>query len=317
MQATTTAVGRERETSDTTTERADVCPECGAGLERDAARGEVSCRECGLIVDEDVVDRGPEWRSFDDGDENRSRVGAPTTNLMHDKGLSSVIGWQDKDAYGQRLSGRKRRQLARLRKWDERFRARDDQERNLKQALGEVERMTSALGLPKSVGETAGVVYRRALDEDLLRGRSIESVATASVYAAARQAGVPRSLDEVATVSRVERLRVQRAYRQVSRELGLEVPPTDPREYVERYASDLDLPSETVRVARDLLDTAIEANVHSGKSPTTMAGAAVYAAARLTNRSVTQEDVSEVANVARVTIRSRYKELLEVQEPAA
>ncbi|GAD51607.1 transcription initiation factor B [Halarchaeum acidiphilum MH1-52-1] len=315
MQATTTAVGREREANETTTERTDACPECGAALERDDARGEVSCRECGLIVDEDVVDRGPEWRSFNDGgDESRSRVGAPTTNLMHDKGLSSVIGWQDKDAYGKRLSGRKRRQLARLRKWDERFRARDDQERNLKQALGEVERMTSALGLPENVGETAGVVYRRALDEDLLRGRSIESVATASVYAAARQAGVPRSLDEVATVSRVDRLRVQRAYRQVSRELGLEVPPTDPREYVERYASDLDLPGETARRARELLDGAIEANVHSGKSPTTMAGAAVYAAARLTNHSVTQAEVSEVANVARVTIRSRYKELLEAQE---
>jgi len=313
MQATTTAVG-EREPDETTSAREDCCPECGADLERDAAHGEVSCRECGLVVDEDVVDRGPEWRSFEDGgDDNRSRVGAPTTNLMHDKGLSSVIGWQDTDAYGNSLSGRKRRQMARLRKWDERFRARDDQERNLKQALGEVERMTSALGLPDTVGETAGVVYRRALDADLLRGRSIEGVATAAVYAAARQAGVPRSLDEVANVSRVERLRVQRAYRQVSRELGLEVPPTDPREYVERYASDLDLPNETARLARDLLDDAIDANVHSGKSPTTMAGAAVYAAARLTNREVTQADVSDVANVARVTIRSRYKELLDAQ----
>jgi len=314
MHVTTTS-GREREVEEANQGYREVCPECGSALERDATHGEVTCRECGLVVDEDVVDRGPEWRSFDGGDDdNRSRVGAPTTNLMHDKGLSSVIGWQDKDAYGKRISGRKRRQLARLRKWDERFRARDDQERNLKQALGEVERMTSALGLPGNVGETAGVVYRRALADDLLRGRSIEAVATASVYAAARQAGVPRSLDEVATVSRVDRLRVQRAYRQVSRELGLEVPPTDPREYVERYASDLDLPSETARVARDLLDTAIEHNVHSGKSPTTMAGAAVYAAARLTNRSVTQEDVSEVANVARVTIRSRYKELLEAQD---
>jgi len=310
-----TAVGeRERDVEEASRER-EQCPECGAPLERDESHGEVTCRECGLVVDEDVVDRGPEWRSFEDGgSEDRSRVGAPTTNLMHDKGLSSVIGWQDKDAYGKRISGRKRRQLARLRKWDERFRARDDQERNLKQALGEVERMTSALGLPETVGETAGVVYRRALDEDLLRGRSIEAVATASLYAAARQAGVPRSLDEVATVSRVDRLSVQRAYRQVSRELGLEVPPTDPREYVERYASDLDLPNETARVARDLLDAAIASNVHSGKSPTTMAGAAVYAAARLTNRSVTQADVSEVANVARVTIRSRYKELLEAQD---
>jgi len=110
---------------------------------------------------------------------------------MHDKGLSTNIDWRNKDAYGNSLGSRQREKMQRLRKWNERFRTRDSKERNLKQALGEIDRMASALGLPTNVRETASVIYRRALDEDLLPGRSIEGVSTACVYAAARQAGVP------------------------------------------------------------------------------------------------------------------------------
>ncbi|MFB6202416.1 MAG: transcription initiation factor IIB family protein, partial [Halorhabdus sp.] len=168
----------------------EQCPECGGTLQSDSERGETVCTECGLVVEEDEIDPGPEWRAFDAKEKDqKSRVGAPTTNMMHDKGLSTNIGWQDKDAYGNSLSSRQREKMQRLRTWNERFRTRDSKERNLKQALGEIDRMASALGLPENVRETASVIYRRALDEDLLPGRSIEGVATASLYAAARQAG--------------------------------------------------------------------------------------------------------------------------------
>ncbi len=198
--------------SETETTGESTCPECGALLRQDEEHGETACSECGLVVQEDELDHGPEWRAFDAAEKkNRSRVGAPTTKLLHDDGLSTVIDWQDTDANGNALSSKKRQQMQRLRTWDERFRSKDSQERNLKQALGEIDRMASALGLPKAIRETASVIYRQALDADLLRGRSIEGVASASLYAGARQMGTPRSLQEVATVSRVEKLRIQRA----------------------------------------------------------------------------------------------------------
>jgi transcription initiation factor TFIIB len=201
--------------------------------------------------------------------------------------------------------------MQRLRTWNERFRTRDSKERNLKQALGEIDRMASALGLPKNVRETASVIYRRALDEDLLPGRSIEGVATAALYAAARQVGTPRSLDEIATVSRVDKMELTRTYRYVVRELGLEIKPADPESYVPRFASDLDLSEETERRARELLRTSQRAGIQSGKSPVGLAAAAIYAAALLTNEKVTQNEVSQVASISEVTIRNRYKELLE------
>ncbi|WP_227131963.1 transcription initiation factor IIB [Halorubellus salinus] len=289
-----------------------TCPECGGRLDSDKSHGETVCADCGLVVEEDAVDRGPEWRAFDAGErDEKSRVGAPTTKMMHDQGLSTNIGWQNKDAYGRQLSSSQRQKMQRLRTWNERFRTRDSKERNLKQALGEIDRMASSLGLPDDVRETASVIYRRALNEDLLPGRSIEGVATAALYAAARQAGTPRSLDEVAAVSRVDAMEFKRAYRYVVRELNLEVEPADPLQYVPRFASELGLSDEGERTARELLESAKREGLHSGKSPVGLAAAAVYAASLLVNEKVTQSQVSDVANVSEVTIRNRYKELLE------
>jgi transcription initiation factor TFIIB len=173
------------------------------------------------------------------------------------------------------------------------------------------------VGLPDNVRETASVIYRRALAENLLPGRSIEGVSTASLYAAARQAGTPRSLDEITAVSRVDKDEIARTYRYVVRELKLEIQPADPASYVPRFASELDLPDETERRARELLDGAKQQGLHSGKSPVGLAAAAMYAAALLTNEKVTQNEVSEVANISEVTIRNRYHELLEADEGIA
>ncbi|ELZ72411.1 transcription initiation factor TFB [Haloferax prahovense DSM 18310] len=307
---------KDTEQTDAEREQTRSCPECGSeSLVADSEHGETVCEDCGLVVEENEIDHGPEWRAFNSSEKDqKSRVGAPTTNMMHDKGLSTNIGWQNKDAYGRSLSSRQREKMQRLRTWNERFRTRDSKERNLKQALGEIDRMASALGLPDNVRETASVIYRRALDDDLLPGRSIEGVATSALYAAARMADTPRSLDEITSVSRVEKDEIARTYRYVVRELKLEIKPADPEQYVPRFASELGLSDESERRARQLLKNAKEQGVHSGKSPVGLAAAAVYAASLLTNEKVTQNEVSEVANISEVTIRNRYHELLEAEE---
>ena len=155
----TTRVRRsERQTSEqeaeTETEDSSLaCPECHGNLIVDDEHGETVCEDCGLVVEEDSVDRGPEWRAFDAAEKNeKSRVGAPTTNTMHDKGLSTNIDWRNKDAYGNSLDSRQREKMQRLRKWNERFRTRDSKERNLKQALGEID---SHCSLSASVTDTS------------------------------------------------------------------------------------------------------------------------------------------------------------------
>ncbi|WP_222918896.1 TFIIB-type zinc ribbon-containing protein [Natrinema sp. SYSU A 869] len=293
--------------------RGSECPECAGSIRHDEEHGERACAECGLVLDTDAIDYGPEWRNLDDDGEGR-RVGPPVSSIRHDKGLSTTIGWRDEDAYGNRVSGRKRERLQRLRTWNERFTSKNAQERNLKQAFGEIERMASALGLPEPCRETAGVLYRRAVDEGLLPGRSIEAMATACLYAAARQHGTPRTLVVFESVSRVEKLPVQRAYRYLSSELGLRIEPADPIHYLPQYASELEVSDDAERLARKILEAAKARGLHSGRSPAGLAAAAIYGAARLTNERVTQATVGEETGVSSVTVRNRYRELLDAYE---
>ncbi|GGM76810.1 transcription initiation factor TFIIB [Halarchaeum rubridurum] len=301
----------EREQSSDETQH---CPECeSTNIIMD--QGERLCEDCGLVLDDDQIDRGPEWRAFNPQEKDqKSRVGAPTTQTMHDKGLTTQIDWKDKDAYGQTLDSKKRDRMRRLRTWQERIRTKDAGERNLQFALSEIDRMASALGVPRSVREVASVLYRRALDEDLIRGRSIEGVATACLYAACRKEGIPRSLEEVTEVSRVDQKEIGRTYRYVAQELSLAMEPTDPKEYVPRFASDLDVSEETIAKANEIIDTSAEQGLLSGKSPTGFAAAAIYAASLLCNEKKTQREVADVANVTEVTIRNRYQEQIEAMD---
>jgi transcription initiation factor TFIIB len=273
------------------------------------ADGELIHEETGLVLEADRIDHGPEWRAFDHSErESRSRVGAPTTFTRHDRGLTTEIDWRDRDANGRSLSAEKRSRMQRLRTWQERIRTENAGERNLQFALSEIDRMASALGVPRSVREVASVIYRRALGEDLVRGRSIEGVATAALYAACRREGIPRSLDEVTRVARVERREVGRTYRHVSAELELELEPVDPCQYVPRFCSALDLSPDVARRAREVVDVAADRGLLSGKSPTGYAAAAIYLAALLVGEKRTQQEVASVAEVTEVTVRNRYQE---------
>ena len=287
-----------------------TCPECHGRLRRTDDDVDVVCDNCGLVVSDATLDTSVALYTPNGTSDQESRVGPSSTNLLHDKGLSTVIGWQDTDAKGNPLSGERRQQMRRLRRWDERFRRRSSADRNLMHALGEIDRMASALGVPDSTREPAGAIYRRALDDGLLPGRAVESVATAALYAASRIDGVPRSTDEVSAVSRVEQIRVERAYRHVSRELGLEIPPTDPRSFIGRIASDVGCTDATEREARRLAGTAVENGVHSGKHPVAIAAGALYAAAKQCDESLRQADIAQVTDVSEMTIQNRYPEIL-------
>ncbi|MHC1624738.1 MAG: transcription initiation factor IIB [Methermicoccaceae archaeon] len=290
-----------------------VCPECGGRvLVHDYERAELVCNRCGLVIDANFIDEGPEWRAFDsDQKTKRSRVGAPMTYTIHDKGLSTMIDWRNRDSYGKSISSKTRAQLYRLRKWQRRIRVSNATERNLAFALSEMDRMASALGLPRNVRETAAVIYRKAVAKNLIRGRSIEGVAAAALYAACRQWGVPRTLDEIAEVSRVSRKEIGRTYRFVSRELSLKLLPTSPVDYVPRFCSDLDLRGDAQSKAIEILRQAGEKELTSGRGPTGVAAAAIYISSILCGDRKTQRQVAEVAGVTEVTIRNRYKELAE------
>ena len=290
-----------------------VCPECGSlKLMRDYDAAEVVCMACGYVIQEKLSNPGPEWRAFDDEQKTkRTRVGAPLTYTIHDKGLSTVIDWRDKRAVGKKFDPAQRMELYRLRKWQRRVRVSDATERNLAVALSELSKISSSLNLPKNIIETASVIYRKAIKKRLIRGRSIHNVTAAAVYMSCRQCGVPRTLDEIAGASTLNKKDIGRSYRFMVRELDAFVPPSTSRNYAARFSNKLIVSGKAEAIAIKILEIAKQMKLTSGRGPTGIAAAATYIATVLMNERKTQREIAEIANVTEVTIRNRYKELLE------
>ena len=225
-------------------------------------------------------------------------------NTRYDRGLGTDIG-QKGDIF--QLKGKGMSKFFRLRKWQ--YRISTAIERNLKLALAELKRVASYLKLPKSVEEEAARIYTMAVQRGLVRGRSMESVVAGALYAACRRHEVPRTLDELSEASGIDKKEVGRTYRFVTRELGIRILPSNPVDYIPRFASALKLTAETQSKAVEILEMAEDSELTSGRGPTGIAAASLYVAALMNNEKRTQREVADIAGVTEVTIRNRYKEL--------
>ena len=288
------------------------CSECGKNILFDENRGLLVCQECGLVHSEKHIDQGPEWRAFDaDQKKKRTRTGAPMTYMIHDKGLSTMIDWKNKDIFGKEISAKIRGQIYRLRKWQSRIRVSDATERNLTFALSELDRMASNLDLQKNLRECSAKIYRDAVGAHLIRGRSIEGVAAASLYAACRRFKVPRTLNEIAEVARVDKKEIGRSFRFISRELELNLNPNKPLDFLTRFISELELSTDCQNTARKIIKMAELRGLTSGRGPTGLCAAAIYTASILTKERRTQRRIAKVSQVTEVTVRNRFSELIE------
>ncbi len=285
------------------------CSECGGKkLIRDYEKGEIICANCGLIISENIVDFGPEWRAFDaEQKEKRARGGAPVKFMRPNKGLVTEIDQYNRDIRGVKISPKKQAQLYRMRKWHKRVSIATSMERNLGIALAEMDRIASSLGLPENIKESSALLYRRVVKEELIRGRLIESVVSAVIYAICRMHGIPRTLDEIAKASGIEKKEIGRAYRFIKTELGVDVPLTDPSQYVPKFAVALKLGPPVQEVAVKLIKKSVKKGLISGRGPTVVAAAALYIASAMHGEKRTQKEVANVAGVTEVTIRNRYR----------
>ena len=282
------------------------CPSCNKNtLITDDSSGEIVCKTCGIVLLEGSEASGPEWRSFANDGIDKSRTGAGTSITMHDMGLSTVIGTANKDATGKPLSGEMKKSFDRIRTWDNRSQTHTAVDKNLRQALSEMDKLKDKLSLSDAVIDKAAYIYRKAVAKKLVKGRSIQGLVAACVYAACRDAETPRTLDNVADGINVRRKDVARCYRLVYKELDLKVPVADPINGIPRIASIAGLGEKTKRRAVEILRKAKKIGVVAGKDPTGLAAAALYLACISEGGNKTQKEISEASGVTEVTIRNR------------
>ncbi|MEM2875433.1 MAG: TFIIB-type zinc ribbon-containing protein [Candidatus Bathyarchaeia archaeon] len=296
-----------------TSQEVDVktrCPECGSGnIVRDEEVGELVCGSCGLVITDEIFDRRPERRAYTlEEKEDRQRTGRPTDYALFDKGLSTAITI-DRDTFGRALSLGTKQKMWRLRKWHIRAQM-HDKGRNLMQAMDELQRLADKLNISQSVRETAAIVYRKALDLDLVKGRSIQAMIAAALYVSCRLTGTPKGLDEISEASLRDKKEISRCYRLIIRELGINMPIHDPMVFLSIIADRANVSGEIVGLAAKILREAKETRIVMGKDPRGLAAAILYIACKLSNHKITQKQIAMAAEVTEVTIRNRKRELL-------
>ena len=283
------------------------CLRCGKNsLLTDDVTGEQFCSKCGYVVSEKSQESGPEWRSFQkDGGADPARTGAPSSLMIHDMGLSTVINPLNKDASGKPLSTSMKSSIERLRTWDSRSQAHSSAERNLRQALNEMSKLKDKLALTDNVIEKSAYIYRKALEKKLVRGRSIQGLVAACLYAACRNTETPRTLQDIADGMNIRKKDIARCYRLIFRELELKMPVVDPVKGVSRIASVAKLSEKTKRKAAEILSLAKETGLVAGKDPMGIAAASLYLACISTGEIKSQKEISEASGITEVTIRNR------------
>lgn len=285
------------------------CPRCGKDtVITDVVSQEVFCSKCGVVLDEKINDSRPD-RMFTNSTTIRSHTGDKTTLTRHDRGLSTMINPFDKDSSGNPLSASMKSSLKRLRKWDSRSRMKNNDERNLQQALLELLKLKEKLFLPDAIVEKASYIYRKALEQKLVRGRSIAALIAAALYAACRESETPRTLQEIASTMGIKRKELTASYRLIFKELELKIPVADSVSCIAKIASNADLSEKTKRHAMKILKNAEKQNALAGKHPMGLAASALYLASIDLEENRTQRDIADAAGVTEVTIRNRCKDL--------
>ncbi|MBU0471802.1 MAG: hypothetical protein KKF89_00685 [Nanoarchaeota archaeon] len=284
------------------------CPECGGlNLSHHKEKGEVACNECGLVVEDKMFDFGQEWREMDQEQAaKRRRTGSPLSYTRADKGLGTSIGSKS-DIY--QLSKQNKNKYFRLRKWQNNVASAI--ERNLQIALSEIQRLISVLQLSKNIEEEASRIYTMAAQKGIVKGRSTETIVAAVIYIVCRNYEIPKTLDDLETVTNIDKKDIGRNYRYVVREMDIKVTQSDPINYISRYISNLELSQKTHTTAIRLLEKAQRKEITSGKNPLGLAAAAIYAASKLNEEKRTQNEIANAVGVTEVTLRNRYKDFVD------
>jgi transcription initiation factor TFIIB len=288
-----------------------TCPECdGRVISEDC---EAVCADCGLVVTIDALERARGLKSHapDTTDRTSEWAVEPTTELRVDKGLHTTF-FLTSDGKGNALSSKQKEKMGRLRRRHKRFQMDSKRANRLNEGFRDIGMIGANLGLPEHVQTDASRFLEAAKTERLPGGRMAwEALAAGAVLLATRRAGIERTPTDIARFAKAPEERVCAAARKIRLQTDVDAPVVRARA-VDRVVAALDgevdvgTGIEIVRVADRLMRVADSEPVGPRTPRMTVAGAAVYAADRLTDgKALTQAEVAAAVEVTLPTTKGR------------
>jgi transcription initiation factor TFIIB len=287
------------------------CQNCnGRRVVFDHGTGEKICTGCGIVlsVEREYID------PLLDTNTNLSNMnlGTPSSLAHHDKNLSTMISYSNVDADGVAISVDQRSAIQRMRRWNKISNNNRSYHRNLKNAFAILIRIKDKLSLSETIIEKSAYYYRKILDQNLIKGRSITGFVVACVYASCREMNVPRTIEEIAEISNTDKIFAGKCYRLLVRKLKVRLPSIDSTSHLARIANNAGISEKTLRHAVQMMSEIKDDPISFGKDPCAIAVAVLYGACLDKGEKTSQSRISLAGNVSVVTLRKRFLDIKKI-----
>ena len=292
-------------------DRNGQCQNCpGETVVFDHATGEKICSGCGIVlsVEREFIDPLLDMNT----NVSSMNLGTPSSLAHHDKNLSTLISYSNVDADGVAIRVEQRSAIQRMRRWNKISNNNRSYHRNLKNAFAVLIRIKDKLSLSDTIVEKSAYYYRKILDLNLIKGRSIKGFVVACVYASCREMNVPRTIEEIAEISDADKIFAGKCYRLLVRKLKVRLPSIDSTSHLARIANNANISEKTLRHAIQMMSKIKDDPISFGKDPCAIAVAVLYGACLEKGEKTSQSRISLAGNVSVVTLRKRFLDIKKI-----
>nr|MDO8097958.1 hypothetical protein [Candidatus Njordarchaeota archaeon] len=293
------------------------CDSCSGRLVKDLERGQYVCENCGIVMDYPVLSPELDPSLCESNHCGRGYLaavcnsGPPTTAAFHDFGISTEIGGGFRDAKGKTLAGKARYRAILLRRWHSRTRTKNSVDLNIAKALTTINDLADRFSLPLYVREEACAIYRRIVKRRLTMGRSIQTFAAVSVYAAIRRAKLPLMLRDVQPMLELSSSEFNAYLNIMKFKAGIHVPPPDPVAWIPKIASECGFSPKTQILAADYIRKMTSLGETFGMLPHVVATIALYRMGAINGE---KKNITTLAKIVRCAVTSIQKGLVSESE---
>jgi transcription initiation factor TFIIB len=277
----------------------DKCPECNGNVIIVKERGERTCCQCGLIVNEREFPYIYIEKSKFSAEVklNSSRNGPMISSLTPDISLCTLI--EKNQIYNSDLKRAVKRDT--YLSWEK---------KNLLIAITELRRICYNLSLPDHIVKEAFKLYKKAYKRNLVKGRTIVGIVAACIYCICKKESISRAFQEILDESTADQKSLKNCIKILAKAFKLKISLSNPVNLIPQFIAELGLSFEVEKLTIKVLESYLRKGLLNGKNPKGLCGGAIYLVAKIKNLRINQKRIGEVVGVTEVTLRSQYKSLL-------